>query len=77
MSMYVVDREEGEMWSSSYVVERGVTGDTAAARTRLMGGACAATWVPNIYPIYELLEHIKGSVLWNHSHRIYMTRATA
>lgn len=41
MSKYVVDGEEGEMWSSSYAVERGVTGDIAAVRTRLMGaGLC-------------------------------------
>ena len=27
----------------------------------------------NICPINELLEHVKGLVLWNHSHRISMT----
>lgn len=71
MSMYVMDREERDV-GSSYAVERDVTGDMTAVRTRLMGVACAASWVPSIYPIYELLEHVKGLVLWNHSHRISM-----
>lgn len=30
----------------------------------------------NIYPIYELLEYMKGLVLWNKNCRILMTRGS-
>ncbi|KAL6035433.1 hypothetical protein STEG23_001178 [Scotinomys teguina] len=32
---------------------------------------------PNIYPIYDLLECVKGLFLWNNNHRISMTQGNS
>ena len=32
---------------------------------------------PNTYPIYDLLELVKGLVLWNQSFRIFMTQGNS
>lgn len=42
---------------------------TSSATTLSLGLAHS-----NIYPIYGLLDHVKGLVLWNDSHGISMTR---
>lgn len=60
MSMYVVDGEEKEMWGCSYAVERGITGDMTAVRTRLMGGGLCCHLGPQHRPHLGVAETCEG-----------------
>lgn len=55
-------------------------GGKVQQRPRLISSAITQDQIqghPNTYSIYELLEHMKGQVLQNHSYRISMTALTA